>query len=138
MDRFEAIDEPALRRLVETFYGRAREDALLGPVFGRAVHDWPAHFDLLTDFWSSVLLGTGRFHGRPLPKHAAAGVTSDLFPRWLELWDEAVDSLFAPGPAEVIKAKAAHIGQSMSAALWLSSQAAQGVTPESARRSSGA
>ncbi len=126
MERYEAIDEPALRRLVETFYGRAREDALLGPVFGRAVHDWPAHFDLLTDFWSSVLLGTGRFSGRPLPRHAAAGVTSELFPRWLELWGEAVDGLFAPEPAEVIKAKAAQIGQSMSAALWLSSQARAG------------
>lgn len=126
MDRFETIDEAGLRRLVETFYGRARLDPLIGPVFERTVHDWPAHFDLLVDFWSSVLLATGRFHGRPLPKHAAAGVHGEHFPRWLAIWDATVDELFASEPAELIKAKAAHIGRSMSAALWLAAQAKAG------------
>ena len=126
------IDEASLRRLVEAFYGRATHDPLLGPVFDRAVHDWPAHFDTLTDFWCSVLLGAGRFHGRPLPKHAAAGVRPNLFPRWLELFGEAVDEHFAPEPAGIIKARAALIGQSMSAALWLVHEEVASVTMDDA------
>jgi hemoglobin len=40
-----------------------RTDALLGPVFNRAIQDWDAHLDKLPAFWSSVTLMTGRYKG---------------------------------------------------------------------------
>ncbi len=37
------IDEAMIRDVVHAFYGRIREDALLGPIFGRAIADWDRH-----------------------------------------------------------------------------------------------
>ena len=67
------IDEDTIRRVVTRFYALAREDEILGPVFKRVVPDdrWHAHLDTIADFWSSMLLGTGRYMGRPMPAHIA-------------------------------------------------------------------
>jgi hemoglobin len=48
------IDEAMIDRLVRTFYGRARLDALIGAIFEDRVHDWEAHFGRMCAFWSSV------------------------------------------------------------------------------------
>ena len=37
------IDDAMIERLVRTFYGRARRDPLLGPVFDGTVQDWERH-----------------------------------------------------------------------------------------------
>ena len=37
------IDEPMIEQLVRTFYGRARLDPLIGPIFENKVHDWERH-----------------------------------------------------------------------------------------------
>ena len=66
-----ALDETAIACLVDTFYERVREDALLGPVFNAAVHDWPAHKRTLTDFWCSVALRANRYRGNPMGVHRA-------------------------------------------------------------------
>ena len=50
------ITDPDIAKLVATFYARAREDDVLGPVFNRAVHDWDEHIAQITDFWSSIML----------------------------------------------------------------------------------
>ena len=34
------IDEPMIERLVRTFYGRARLDPLIGPIFENKVDNW--------------------------------------------------------------------------------------------------
>ena len=52
------ITDPDIAKLVATFYARAREDEILGPVFNRAVHDWDEHIAQITDFWSSIMLRT--------------------------------------------------------------------------------
>ena len=41
------------------FYGAARGDEVLGPLFER-VDDWEAHIVRICAFWSSVTLMTGR------------------------------------------------------------------------------
>src|SRR5690606_31152979 len=60
------ITDAGIADLIATFYGRAREDELIGPIFNRAVDDWPEHIAQITDFWSSIMLRTGRYSGRPL------------------------------------------------------------------------
>lgn len=92
----EHATEATIRTMVERFYARVQEDDLLGPVFARHMSaDWPEHLDRMVDFWSSVLLASGRFRGNPRAKHdAIPGLTADHFDRWLELFEEEVMNLF--------------------------------------------
>ena len=117
--RSDAIDEEALRRLVGRFYARVRGDALLGPLFNSAVHDWPEHLDRLQAFWSSVMLTSGRYKGQPLPAHVrhAGEMSPDRFARWLDLWRETCAELFAPAAAAILEAKAERIAERLSAAV---------------------
>lgn len=38
-----SISEMMIEKLVRTFYGRARLDPLIGPIFEAKVRDWDAH-----------------------------------------------------------------------------------------------
>jgi hemoglobin len=115
----EAITEEALARLVERFYARVRGDALLGPVFERAIADWSEHLERLQAFWSSVMLTSGRYKGRPLPAHLRHGeaMTVERFERWLMLWRETTAELFAPEAAAQLQAKAGRIAESLALAM---------------------
>ncbi|MCG2839852.1 group III truncated hemoglobin [Sandaracinobacter sp. RS1-74] len=115
-----AMDEDGLRRLVHAFYARVRADAELGPIFNDAVHDWPEHLQTLSDFWSSVMLTTGRYKGRPMPAHLKHRdrITPELFGRWLRLWAETSDELMQPEVAAALQAKAARIAESLQMGLF--------------------
>jgi hemoglobin len=121
-----AITEEALGIVVERFYARVRVDPLLGPIFGSAVHDWPEHLGRLTDFWSSVMLTSGRYKGRPLPAHLkhAGAITPEAFQRWLGLWQAVTNELLAPDAAAAIQAKAARIAESLSLGIRYADKAA--------------
>lgn len=112
------LDEAAIALMVERFYVRARQDELLGPVFEAAVEDWPAHFARLEDFWSSVLLTTGRYKGNPFAAHLDKGIEPAFFDRWISLWRRTAEELFTPELAGVFVHKAERIGQSLSSGLF--------------------
>jgi hemoglobin len=81
------ISEGLIREIVERFYADVRKDPLLTPIFEASVADWAAHNQLMCDFWSSLMNGTGRYHGRPLEVHSRLGIISDQhFDRWLSLF----------------------------------------------------
>jgi hemoglobin len=111
--------EARLPALLERFYGRVRQDPGLGPVFEDAVEDWGHHLGVLADFWSSVMLTTGRYKGDPMAVHMrhAARIPSVLFDRWLALWTLSTDEMMSPQVAAVMQAKAARIARSLDAAL---------------------
>lgn len=112
------ITEESISRLVRTFYAKARLDPLLGPVFEAAVHDWDAHFVQLDAFWSSVVLASGRYSGRPMPAHMKLPLTPGMFDRWLELWGETAGEVFPFEEAELFRTKARNIARSLSLALF--------------------
>ncbi|BCT66906.1 group III truncated hemoglobin [Nitrosospira sp. NRS527] len=86
--------EEEISRLVHAFYGRARKDPLLGPIFEAHVTNWDAHFVQMIDFWSMKLRGTSHFRGAPMPKHVALpGLTAELFERWLQLFRETTSEM---------------------------------------------
>lgn len=90
-----ALDEAMVAAVVRDFYARVRADDLIGPVFNRIIPEksWPHHIDLITDFWSSMLLGTGRYMGRPMPKHLAIPDLTDAhFARWLRLFRDTAET----------------------------------------------
>jgi hemoglobin len=112
-------DEAAISRMVHMFYGRVLDDGLLGPVFGRHVRDWPVHLSKMVDFWSSVLLGTKRYRGVPMPVHQALPeLCPQLFARWLELFRDTTAEVCSPPMRERADLLAERIAQS----LWLGHQ----------------
>jgi truncated hemoglobin YjbI/tellurite resistance-related uncharacterized protein len=119
MNGVEGIEEAGLRRLIERFYARVRVDELLGPLFNDAVHDWPDHLQKLADFWSSVMLTSGRYKGTPLAAHLKHKdrITPAMFERWLALWRETTDAHMSPEAAAALQAKAARIAQSLQLAV---------------------
>ena len=110
------ISEASLHALVDAFYAKVREDALIGPVFNRAIDDWPEHLDKLQSFWSSVMLTSGRYKGRPLPAHVkhADAISAASFERWLALWAATTAEMFDPASAAALQDKAARIAESHS------------------------
>ncbi|MBT9393159.1 group III truncated hemoglobin [Hymenobacter sp. NST-14] len=87
--------ENDIRQLVDGFYQRVQTDELLGPVFGAVVQDqWPRHLATMYDFWSGLLLGTGRYRGRPFPKHLVLPIDGRHFRRWLTLFVENTEARF--------------------------------------------
>jgi hemoglobin len=115
------LTEDAIRTLVDQFYAKVRQGAELSPVFARAIPDdaWPNHLAVITDFWSSVMLRTGRYRGNPLAAHQrVAGINAELFDRWLALWRETAHELFQREAAEALSAKAILIADSLKAGLF--------------------
>jgi hemoglobin len=111
--------EAAISRLVHAFYGRARQDRLLGPVFEAAVQDWPAHMDTLVRFWSSVLLRTGTYRGNPMAAHQPLRLDEEHFARWLELWHATAHELLPAAQAGHVSDIAQRIGRSLRIGLGI-------------------
>ena len=120
MSEAELIDEQGLKRLVHRFYDRVREEETLAPVFDAAIADWPHHLEKMVDFWSSVMLTTGRYKGNPVMMHLKhkARITPELFARWLMLWNETTTEVMPPQAAAALQAKAARIAESLQLALF--------------------
>ncbi len=112
--------EDEITRLVHDFYARVRDDEALGPIFDAHVDDWDRHLGVMVDFWSALLLRTGRFAGTPMPKHAALpGLTAELFQHWVALFRETTAAQPNPALARLASSLAERIAQS----LWMGYQA---------------
>lgn len=106
------LDEALLERVVREFYGAARQDPLLGPVFAR-VTDWEHHIAQISAFWSSVALRTGRYQGNPMGAHLPLALTPAHFARWLELWKATTSALCPPEGAALLLDRAHRIAESL-------------------------
>ena len=124
--RFEQVSEESLGALVRAFYGRARADPQIGPVFNAAVEDWEAHFETLTAFWSAVMLGDRRYSGRPMQAHLRQPIRPEMFERWLALWGDTTAELFAPPLAAELQDKAQQIGRGLKLGLFFRPEEAEG------------
>ncbi len=94
------VDEAYISTLVDTFYGRVQENALLGPIFEEVVDGkWDKHLVTMKSFWGSMALGLNTYEGRPMPKHMALkGLTPEHFATWLELFYQTLQDT-APSQA---------------------------------------
>jgi hemoglobin len=112
--------EDKIADLVERFYAKVRRDDYVGGVFESAVIDWPEHLDRLTDFWSSVMLGTGRYKGNPMAVHHRHRdlIRPDMFDRWLALWRETAAETMPPAEAAAFVEKAERIAESLKLGLF--------------------
>lgn len=84
-----------IRLLVDSFYGKVREDDLLATIFNERIQDrWAAHVKKMYCFWQTVLLEEHTYYGSPFLPHAKLPVDGEHFERWLKLFDETVNTLF--------------------------------------------
>ena len=111
------LSESILRRLVERFYDRIRADEVLGPIFSDHIDDWPRHLDRMVDFWSSVALMTGAYHGQPMRAHAHLKLTPAHFARWLALFEDIARAHFSPEGAAHMIERAQRIARSLEMGL---------------------
>lgn len=83
--------------MVDDFYGKIRQDDLLGNIFNRVIQDrWPQHLDKMYSFWQTVLLdGERTYFGAPFVPHAYLPVDASHFERWIALFNATVDEHFA-------------------------------------------
>ena len=98
------VDEAMIETVVRAFYGKIRADEVLGPIFSAVIADWEPHLLKMCDFWSSMLLMTKRYEGRPVE-------------RWLRLFDETTRDICPPAAAELFIDRAGRVAQSLLLAI---------------------
>jgi hemoglobin len=114
------VDEAMIHTLVHTFYGKVREDSFIGPIFARAIGvDWDPHLAKMCDFWSSVVLMSGRFKGNPMVAHMRIKtIEPQHFERWLELFRQTAAEVCAPQAAAKFVMRAENVARSLQMGLF--------------------
>ncbi|MBI1200347.1 MAG: preprotein translocase subunit TatC [Phenylobacterium sp.] len=110
------VTEAMIHDVVHGFYDKVRRDPALGPIFSREIPQaaWPAHLAKMCDFWSSVLLMTGRFKGAPMATHARLPeLRPTHFARWLHLFRHTADRLCPPEAAALFVSRSEMIAESL-------------------------
>jgi hemoglobin len=121
------LSEEQIGALLDLFYTKVRADSELGPVFARAIaaDEWPAHIAVIRDFWSAVMLKSGRYKGNPFEVHKEVdGISPKLFTRWLALFDESCREVLPPDLAAAMHGRAVQIAESLKAGLFFRPAAA--------------
>jgi hemoglobin len=110
-----------IRLLVDSFYGKARQDKLLAPIFDQAISNWEHHLPTMYQFWERLLLGSTDYNGNPFSKHLNLSLESEHFTRWLELFNRTLDENFCGPKTQEAKRLANNISGSF--------QLRMGITP---------
>lgn len=114
------LDEALIESVVRRFYTRVRKDDELGPIFEAVIgDDWEPHLHRMFDFWSSLMLRTGRYSGQPLRKHLPLkAVQPPHFERWLGLFRETCNEIGDARIAAAFISKAERIAESFQLAMF--------------------
>jgi hemoglobin len=121
-DRPDIETRADCERLVRAFYSKALADPIIGYIFTDVAKlDLDAHVPVIASFWETILLGARSYGGGAFRPHAAIHARSPLreghFERWLHLWRETVDEMFAGPRAELAKAHAERVAAAFHARL---------------------
>ncbi|HET8860947.1 group III truncated hemoglobin [Marivirga sp.] len=108
--KIENIED--IKLLVDTFYGKVRQDDILKDIFNERIKDqWPQHLEKMYRFWQTVLLEEHTYYGSPFAPHANMPVDSEHFKRWIMLFTETVDELFSGEVADEAKWRAGKMAE---------------------------
>ena len=113
VDEGDVIDERLIAKLLREFYARVRVDPLIGPIFNERIQDWDHHLVRIGNFWSAVMLRTGRYQGQPMRLHLPLPIDATHFDRWLGLFESTARELCSPAVAEEFVQRARTIGRSL-------------------------
>ncbi|HET9141855.1 group II truncated hemoglobin [Actinophytocola sp.] len=101
---------PAIRKLLDTFYARVREDEVLAPVFAGMSPEHPAH---VAAWLGEVFGGPAEYsarrggHQHMAGRHLGRAITERQRHRWVELLLETADEIGVPADPEF---RAAFVG----------------------------
>jgi hemoglobin len=114
MVELTGVNQAMIRTLVHAFYTKIRRDPELGPIFETAIDDWDAHLEKLCDFWSSVMLMSGRYKGNPMLAHMQLElIRPEHFERWLALFRETAVEICPGEAAAAFAQRAENIAKSL-------------------------
>lgn len=107
-----------VKLLVDSFYGKARKDELIGPIFNQVIGDhWDEHLPTMYRFWEDILFNTQEYSGNPMFIHRQLNervpLQTEHFERWKKLWIETVRELFEGDKAELAEQRAVSIATVM-------------------------
>ena len=98
------------------FYEKAICDEEIGRFFIDEIgdnikdQDWTDHIELLADFWLAKLLGEDTYYGNFVGAHVKMPhIKRESYARWLELFSQTADEVYAPDTAELFKTKAVQL-----------------------------
>lgn len=101
-----------IKLLVDTFYGKVQKDELIGPIFNEKIgNNWPAHLERMYRFWQTILLEEHTYSGSPFPPHKHLPVGKEHFNRWMEIFTETINELYAGALAEEAKLRAKNMAE---------------------------
>ncbi len=98
------LTSAVIRRVVEAFYVKARQDALLGPVFNDLVEDWDAHIEKVSAFWLYATRLDRRYEaGDFMPAHVRhPQIQAALLPQWLFLFRQTAGEVCTEDVARIL------------------------------------
>lgn len=98
------LTSAVIRRVVEAFYVKVRQDALLGPVFNELIEDWDAHIEKVSAFWRYATRLDRAYNSRGfMPAHVRhAQIQSSLLPQWLALFRQTAKEICTEEVANVL------------------------------------
>lgn len=111
-----------IKLLVNSFYGNARQDEQLEPIFDEAIDNWDHHLPTMYQFWEKLLFGIEEYTGNPFQKHLSLNLQASHFTAWVRIFIQTVDENFSGPKAEEAKRLAKNIAGSF--------QLRMGITPE--------
>jgi len=101
-----------IKLLVNTFYSKVQKDNFIGPIFNEKIGDrWPEHLEKMYGFWETILLEVHSYSGSPFPPHKQLPVSKEHFDRWMEIFIQTTDSLFAGSLADEAKLRAKNMAE---------------------------
>jgi len=113
-----SITKENIRKMVDRFYPTILADDLVSPFFIAKLGDdinsdiWQEHLQLLTNFWASIALNENRYMGNPFAPHLYLGeLTPEIFQRWLDLFEEAIFSVYTKEAGEIFQVRSRIIAQ---------------------------
>jgi hemoglobin len=96
-----------IKILVDYFYAKVQQDELLAPIFNyRLSTHWGPHLEKMYNFWNAALFGVKGYTGNPFMKHATMKLNEEHFGRWLDMFNETVNTHFEGEVAEDAKRRA--------------------------------
>lgn len=107
-----------IETIMGSFYEKAFTDELIGFFFTKvAALDLEKHIPKITDFWETVLFDKSSYRGNILGVHehihSLSAFRNEHFDRWLEIFTQTVDALYAGENAEKVKQRAESIATVM-------------------------
>ena len=76
----DIVNDSDVKRMVDVFYNKVRDDALLKDIFNEAIQDgWSNHLEKMYGFWQTVLLINKSYYGNPFMPHTKLTIDSRHF-----------------------------------------------------------